>query len=181
VLAPPMRAGDRYAIDPSHSTVTFRVHHFLGSASGQFRKFSGSITLDRQHPERSAVEVTIDVASIDTGIQKRDNHLRSAEFFDVARYPQIIFQSRSVKQTGAQAGDVAGELTMHGVTKPVMLHVKLVSPIGEGELPSRTRWEVSADPIDRQPFQLMFGSTAEAVSGIGHEVTAKMVIEGKRD
>jgi polyisoprenoid-binding protein YceI len=70
---------------------------------------------------------------------------------------------------------------MHGVTRPVTLHVKLATPLPAGELPSRTRWEVTADPIDRQQFQLMFGSTAEAISGIGHEVTAKMEIEARRD
>ena len=169
-----------FKFDSTHSTIGFRVRQFLGATNGKFMQFSGRIDLDRQQPEQSAVSATIQVNSIDTRIKKRDDHLRSEEFFNVAKYPEIIFKSHSVKQTGPQSGDITGDLTMHGVTKPIMLHVKLLTPLkGEVQL-ERTRWEVSTDPLKRRDFGLMFGKAAEAVSGISDEVAIKIEIEAKR-
>src|SRR5438094_5730143 len=128
---------ETYKFDPSGSTIGFSVHQFLGTTHGKFAKFNGRINVDREHPENSSVTAQIDVRSIDTRIKKRDDHLRSAEFFNVEKFPQITFKSRSVKQTGPQSGDILGDLTMHGVTKPVTLHVKLLTPLNET---SQTRW-----------------------------------------
>ena len=114
---------------------------------------------------------------IDTRIKKRDDHLRSAEFFNVEKFPQIIFKSRSVKRTGPQSGDIFGNLTMHGVTKPIPLHVKLLTPISDT---SRTRWSVTTEPIVRREFNLMFSSAVEAVSGISQTVTINIEIEARR-
>ncbi|MCA1658602.1 MAG: YceI family protein, partial [Verrucomicrobiaceae bacterium] len=111
-------ANDTFKIDPSHSTIAFKVRHMLGTARGSFTKFSGTIDFDREHPEQSSVTVTIQAASIDTGIAKRDDHLRG-ELFNVAKYPEITFKSRRVKQTGANSGEIAGDLTMHGVTRAI--------------------------------------------------------------
>ena len=119
----------------------------------------------------------IQVGSIDTRIKKRDDHLRSPEFFNVAKFPEITFKSRSVKQTGPQSGDIAGDLTMHGVTKPITLHVKLATPLtGEASL-QRTRWEVTTEPLKRRDFGLMFSGGTETVSGISQDVAIKMEIE----
>src|SRR6266704_6282597 len=130
-LSPAAWANEAYKSDPSGSTIGFSVHQFLGTTHGKFTKFSGKIEVDREHPENSSVTTQIDVRSIDTRIKKRDDHLRSAEFFNVEKFPQITFKSRSVKQTGPQSGDILGDLTIHGVTKPVTLHVKLVTPLNE--------------------------------------------------
>jgi polyisoprenoid-binding protein YceI len=166
-----------YKFDASRSTIGFRVNQFFAATRGKFTRFSGSIDLDRQHPERSSVSASIQVSSIDTGIKKRDDHLRSPEFFNVAKFPEITFKSRSVKQTGPQSGDIVGDLTMHGVTKPITLRVKLATPLtGEASL-QRTRWEVTTEPLKRRDFGLMFGSVTEAVSGIGQEVAIKIDIE----
>src|SRR6478736_4455394 len=119
------QANETYKIDPAHSTIAFRVRHMLGTAKGNFSKFRGTIELDRDHPEQSSVTVTIDAASIDTGIAKRDEHLRG-ELFNVAKYPEITFKSRRVKPTGAKAGEITGDLTMHGVTRSIVLTVQLV-------------------------------------------------------
>src|SRR5499433_3840592 len=154
-------AKESYKFDPSGSTIGFSVHQFLGTTRGKFTNFSGRIEVDREHPENSSVTAQIDAQSIDTRIKKRDDHLRSAEFFNVEKFPQMTFKSRSVKQTGAQSGDILGDLTMHGVTKPVTLHVKLLTPLGET---SRTRWAVTLDPIIRRDFNLMFAPAAESVS-----------------
>lgn len=179
-LASPACA-ESYKIDPQDSQIGFSVRHLLGSARGEFHQFSGAISVDREHPERSSVSVTIQVASIDTKIRKRDDHLLSAEFFDAKKFPTIVFRGRSATRTGVDEGEVAGELTMKGVTRPVKLHVKLLTPASGGELPSRTRWQVKSEPLRRADFGLVFSSTAETVSGIGQEVTPAITIEAVRE
>jgi len=170
-------ANETFKFDASHSTIGFRVHQFLGTTNGKFRQFSGSIDFDRQHPEGSSVSARIQVSSIDTGTKKRDDHLRSAEFFNVEEFPRITFKSRSVKRIGPQSGDVLGDLTMHGVTKPITLHVKLLTPMNET---ARTRWSVTTDPITRRDFNLMFAPAAESVSGISQTVAINIEIDAKR-
>ena len=111
-----------------------------------------------------------------TGIKKRDDHLRSAEFFNVANFPEITFKSHSVKQTGTQSGDITGDLTMHGVTKPITLHVKLLTPPDS----KQTRWSVTTDLLKRRDFNLMFAQAAESMSGISQTVAVNIEIEAVR-
>ena len=94
------------------------------------KKFEGTISVDPVHPEKSSVTATIDTTSINTKNDKRDEDLRSEHFFDVAKYPMMTFKSKSVKQTGADSGDIVGDLTMHGVAKEITLHVKF---LGKGK------------------------------------------------
>ena len=173
-----LRANDTFKIDAARSTIAFGVHQFVGTTKGKFTQFSGIIDIDREHPERSSVEAKIQANSIDTGIRKRDDHLRSAEFFNVTNYPRISFKSRTIKQTGPQSGDIVGDLNMHGVTKPITLHVKLLTPIGASM--ERSRWEVTTDPLKRRDFGLMFSATAEALSGIGQDVSIDIQIEATK-
>jgi polyisoprenoid-binding protein YceI len=170
-------ANETYRFGPSESTIGFSVHQFLGTTHGKFTKFNGRVDVDREHPENSSVTAQIDVRSIDTQIKKRDDHLRSAEFFNVDKYPQITFKSRSVKRTGRQSGDILGDLTIHGVTKPITLHVKLLTPLSDT---SRTRWAITVDPITRRDFNLMFAPATETVSGISQTVPINIEIEAKR-
>jgi polyisoprenoid-binding protein YceI len=170
-------ANETYKFDSSGSAIGFSVHQFLGTTHGKFTSFSGKIDVDREHPENSSVSAQIDVRSIDTRIKKRDDHLRSPEFFNVEKFPQMTFKSRSVKRTGPQSGDILGDLTMHGVTKPITLHVKLLTPISDT---SRTRWSVAADPIMRRDFNLMFAPATESISGISQTVAITIEIEAKR-
>jgi polyisoprenoid-binding protein YceI len=171
-------ANETYKFDQSRSAIGFTVHQFLGTTHGKFAKFDGRIDVDREHPEKSSVMAKIDVRSIDTGIVKRDNHLRSAEFFNVAKFPEITFKSHRVKQTGPQSGDIFGDLTMHGVTKPITLHVRLVSPMSNDT--KETRWMVTTEPLKRHDFNLMFSQSAEAISGIGQTVAVNIEIEASR-
>jgi polyisoprenoid-binding protein YceI len=168
-------AGERYEFDQKDSKIKFQISHLFGKARGQFHRFSGTIDLDREQPERSSVSAKIDVGSIDTGIKKRDDHLRSPEFFDAEKFPAITFKSKSVKRTGERAGDVTGDLTMHGVTREIVLHVQML-PAGN----ERTYWKVSTAPLNRRDFNLMFSGTAEAVSGIGKEVAVSIEISSAR-
>ncbi len=170
---------DTFKIDSAHSTIAFKVRHMLGTARGHFAKFKGTIEMDRERPEQSAVTVTIDAASIDTAIAKRDDHLRR-ELFDVARYPEITFKSRRVKQTGANKGEIAGDLTMHGVTRAITLQVQLLS---DPEMLSKnptSRWRASTGPLKRSQFGLVFSKSAETVSMIADEVAIDIEIEAVR-
>jgi polyisoprenoid-binding protein YceI len=170
-------ANETYKFDPSGSTIGFSVHQFVGTTHGKFTKFNGKIDVDREHLENSSVTVQIDVRSVDTRIKKRDDHLRGPEFFNVEKFPQMTFKSRSVKRTGPQSGDIIGDFTMHGVTKPITLHVKLLTPMNET---TRTRWSVMTDPITRRDFNLMFSPAAETVSGISQTVAINIEIEARR-
>jgi polyisoprenoid-binding protein YceI len=173
------RADDTFKIDPSHSTLAFKVRHMLGSAKGKFSKFSGTIVVDRDHPEQSSVTVTIEAASIDTDIAKRDDHLRG-ELFNVAKYPEITFKSRRVKQTGANSGEIAGDLTMHGVTRAITLNVQLLSnPEALTKNPT-SRWRVTTAPIKRSQFGLVFSKSAETISMISDDVVVDIEIEATR-
>ena len=128
LAAPTLAWAGGYEIDPVHSQVGFSVKHMMVSkVNGNFRKFSGTADIDDKKPENSKVEVTIDASSIDTGNEKRDGHLKTADFFDTAKYPTITFKSKSVKSLGEGKFDVTGDLTMHGVTKSVTLHVSDIS------------------------------------------------------
>jgi len=171
-------ASESYRFDQSRSTIGFTVHQFLGTTHGKFTKFNGKIDIDREHPEKSSVTAKIDVRSIDTGIVKRDNHLRSPEFFNIAKFPEMTFKSRGVRQTGQQSGDILGDLTMHGITKPITLHVKLLSPIS-GDT-KETRWAVTTEPLKRSDFKLMFSQGTEAISGISQTVAVNIEIEASR-
>ena len=121
--AAPASTKETWAVDKNHSSATFKVRHFMANVTGQFRDFDGTILIDRANPPASSVEFTIQSASIDTGNTKRDEHLRSADFFDTAKFPTIAFKSTSVKPKSATEFDVTGDLTMHGVTRRVTLPV----------------------------------------------------------
>ena len=168
---------ETYKFDQSRSRIGFSVHQFLGTTDGKFTRFAGKIEVDREHPQNSSVIARIEVRSIDSGIVKRDDHLRSPEFFNVEKYPEMTFKSRGVKQTGPQAGDIVGDLTMHGVTKPVTLHVKLLT---SPEDTKQTRWSVTTDPLKRGDFNLMFSQASETMSGISQTVAISIEIEAMR-
>ena len=176
IFARSTQAGEIYKIDAAASAIEFQVKQFLGTVKGKFSQVSGTIDLDREHPARSNVAATIQVRSIDTAIVKRDEHLRSADFFNVAKYPEITFQSKRVRQTETDTGDIVGELAMHGVKKEITLHVKFLGLKGAGAA-QRSRWHVTPEPIKRSEFGLVFSQTAECVSMIGDTVTATIEIE----
>jgi polyisoprenoid-binding protein YceI len=170
-------SAETYKIDAGRSQIAFTIHQFVSTVHGDFHRFSGTIEVDREHPERSSVIARISVGSIDTKIKKRDQHLVSSEFFDAGKFPEITFKSRSVKQTGEDSGDILGDFTMHGVTRPMTLHVKLATPRSGDSLPAHTRWIVTTDPINRRDFGLAFGNATESISGISNNITPAIEIE----
>ncbi len=108
-------------IDRSHSEVAFEVRHLLSKVRGRFTDFAGTIAFDREGRQDSRVDVVIQAGSISTSEPDRDKHLRSADFFDVERFPTLTFRSTSVTPRGDDRYDIAGDLTIHGVTRPVTL------------------------------------------------------------
>jgi polyisoprenoid-binding protein YceI len=111
-------------IDPAHTAAQFSVRHMgISTVRGAFTKVSGSIQYDPSDPAKTTIEATIDANSVDTRVEKRDNDLRSPDFFDVAKYPALTFKSKRVETAGSGKMKVVGDLTIHGVTKEVVLDV----------------------------------------------------------
>lgn len=128
IAAPDPLSGE-YHLDPSHSELAFVVRHaMVTKVRGTFRDVRGSGYFDAQHPERSHFEVTIDAASVDTRNSDRDAHLRSADFFDAERYPELRFQSTSVNQVSERTYRVTGDLTIRDVTRPLTFELQLAGP-----------------------------------------------------
>jgi polyisoprenoid-binding protein YceI len=114
-----------WTIDPAHSSVEFAVRHLMiTTVRGRFTGVKGTVTLDEADPAKSAVEVVIDAASIDTREPQRDTHLRSADFFDVEKFPTLTFRSTKLDGGLGEPFTLAGDLTIHGVTRPVVLDVE---------------------------------------------------------
>ena len=175
-----VHAEDTYKIDSVHSSISFKVRHFFSYITGNFTKFEGTIHVDPDHPEKSSVTATIDAASVDTKNEKRDADLRSDDFFDVAKHPTITFKSKSVKQTGADSGDIVGDLTMHGVPKEITLHVKFLGK-GKGMGGSLiSGWQVTPDPIKRSEYGLTWSKAVEGTAVVGEEVTISIDIEADK-
>ena len=112
-----------YKIDKAHSEVIFQIRHLVTKVRGRFDEFEGTIQLNEEKPELSSVEFTIKAASIDTNEKDRDNHLRSADFFDVEKFPDLTFKSKRIVTKGPDSHDVVGDLTIHGVAKEIVLPV----------------------------------------------------------
>ncbi len=115
-----------WALDASHSLIEFSVKHMMvTTVKGRFTKYSGTLELDEQNPSASKVDVTIDVNSVYSGDEKRDAHLRGADFFDAETYPTITYKSTKVEEIGDDRFRITGDLTMHGVTKEVVFDANL--------------------------------------------------------
>jgi polyisoprenoid-binding protein YceI len=149
-------------IDGAHSGITFSIRHMvLSKVRGRFGSFSGSLDLDEADLTRSALDVSIDAASIDTGTAQRDEHLRSADFFDAERFPTLRYRSTRVEQLGQDHYRVVGELTIRGVTREVPLDVEYG---GQGKDPwgnQRAGFSAKAS-INRKDFGLAWNQVLEA-------------------
>jgi len=125
LLATSSLFADTFVVDKVHSEATFQVRHMMSKVSGKFDDFSGKINIDRAKPSASSVEFNIKAASVNTGVSDRDNHLRTAEFFDAARCPELTFKSTSIVATKKKdVYDVTGDLTMRCVTKHITIPVE---------------------------------------------------------
>lgn len=155
-FALPLAAAERYEIDPAHAFVTFTVPHFLlDDASGSFRDVRGTLVV-APDLAKSSVRVVVQTASIDTNVDARDQHLRSADFFDAAKYPEIVFTSTSIAKAG-EAYVATGDLTLHGVTKRVTVPFRFAGPIADPLPLGVKRVGVRAElTIDRRDYDILW-------------------------
>ena len=154
-------AASTWNIDPSHSAIHFSVRHMVVSKTrGRFGKFGGQLSFDPKNPAAASVQVTIDTASIDSADAQRDGHLRSADFFDVEKFPHATFKSTKVQDLGGDKYRVTGNLTVHGVTRPVVLETSFE---GSGKDPwggERAGFSATTS-IDRREFGLEWNTALE--------------------
>jgi polyisoprenoid-binding protein YceI len=168
-------AADTYRVDPVHSTTVFKAKHFgVTSFFGRFNNVSGSFTLDDADPAQSAFQVQIQTESIDTANAKRDQHLKSPDFFNAKQFPTIAFKSTSVKKLDADDYEVTGDLTLHGVTKPVTAKVTKTG-VGKGPRGGQLVGMEANLTIKRSDFDMKF-----MLDGIGDEVQIMAGLEGAR-
>jgi polyisoprenoid-binding protein YceI len=148
----PALAADTFNVDTAHSEVTFQVSHLtISKVRGRFKEFEGNIQVEPGKPEVSSVEFKIKVASVDTADPKRDEHLRSADFFDAANHPEIVFKSSKIVAKGNDTYDVTGNLTIRGNTKTITLPVKVAGPIQDPWGNTKIGFE-TATTINRKDF-----------------------------
>ena len=151
-----------YTIDPAHSGAHFTVRHMMiTNVRGAFRNIKGTVVYDTENPANSTVEAEIDAASIDTREAQRDAHLRSADFLDVEKFPAITFRSTKVEQAGDGEWKVAGDLTIHGVTRPVVLNVEGPAPEGKDPWGNLRSGASATTKIKRSDFGLTWNAALE--------------------
>ncbi len=170
---------ETFDVAPSRTVVQFKLRHMLGTVVGHFHETRGVLHLDPDAPERSSVVVTIPSRTVDTGIPLRDEHLRS-ELFEVLKYPEITFRSRRVRRTGRDQADITGDLTLHGVTKPLLLHVTLLGRTKNARGAEVSRWRATGGTFERSSFGLVWSKTVEAVSMIGDNISLEIEAETAR-
>lgn len=174
------RAADTYTIDVGHSNVGFSIRHFFSKVPGRFGKYEGSIVYDSQDMSKSSVNVTIESASIDTDMDDRDKHLRSADFFDVEKFPKITFVSGKVKPLGGKKAQVEGTLTIKGVSKPVTLDIEVFGTGPDAWGNTRGGFE-GRTKINRQDFGVAWNKAVEGGGTIlGDEVEITLNVEAVR-
>ncbi len=157
----PIFAADTYTIDKNHSDVSFTIRHFASKVRGRFADFSGAIQADPARPEASSVNFTIKTASIDTNNADRDNHLRSPDFFDAAKNPEITFKSTKMTPAGKDKYDVTGTLTMRGVSKEITLPVTYLGSMKDPGGNDRASFEL-ATMLNRKDFGINWNKALDA-------------------
>lgn len=149
----------QWIIDPDHSVACFAVRHMnIATVRGMFHKLTGKIEFDPPDVSRASVTAEIDVASISTGVKKRDDHLRSGEILDAGRYPKITFVCKAVKSTGGNRAKITGDLTIHGVTKTVAFDAEFSGPIKSPIGGETTLGFSAATTINREDFGVTWGN-----------------------
>ena len=182
IAAPILAHADTWQIDPMHTSVEFTVRHMMiSNIKGTFEKTSGTVTVEGSDPTTAKIDAVIDASSINTRVERRDADLKSPDFLDVAKYPTITFKSTKVQAAGEGKWKVTGDLTLHGVTKPVVLEVEgtgtpIKDPFGN------TRAGASATTkISRKDFGLTYNKTLESGGVmVGDEVSITIDVEATK-
>jgi polyisoprenoid-binding protein YceI len=173
---PALPQTSKWELDPENSSVEFVCKHVFTNVRGMFHKPSGTVLLDEATPANSKVTATIDVNTISTGVEERDTHLKSPDFFDAAKYPKITFVSTGFTRSSATAYAVTGELTMHGVTKPVTLAV--TAPPAFNHAGGIRRGIEATTSVNRKDFGLRWDFPGEG-AGVVVGDNIKMTIDAE--
>jgi polyisoprenoid-binding protein YceI len=168
-----------YEIDSAHSSANFSIRHLMiSNVRGQFSKVVGKVQFDPKNLAASSVEATVDVSSVNTREERRDNHLKSADFFDVAKYPSMAFKSTKFEAAGAGKYKVTGNLTLHGVTKPVVLDLTDVTPETKGMQGEIRIGGQASTKVNRKDFGLTWSKTMDGGGAVvGDEVQITLDLE----
>ena len=171
-------APQTYQIDPAHSRVEFTIRHMFSKVTGSFDEFSGTVNYDADAPAASSVNAEIKASSIDTNNEGRDKHLKSPDFFDVANYPTLTFTSTKVTQAPEGRLRVEGNLTIHGITKPVVLEAAFLGSGPGLDGVTRAGFE-GTTKVDRKDFAILWNKTLDKGGTLlGDEVQIMLQIEG---
>jgi polyisoprenoid-binding protein YceI len=180
-VLPSLASAAAFKIDASHSSVGFSVRHLvISQVRGQFTNVAGTVVLDDADLAKSTVQATIDAASVSTQVADRDAHLKSPDFLDAAKYPTITFKSKSVAKAANGDLEVTGDLTLHGVTRPVTLAVA-TTPEVKGMYGETRRGFSATTKISRKEFGLTWNKLVEAGPAVGDEVAISLDIEAVKD
>jgi polyisoprenoid-binding protein YceI len=169
------RAAD-YKVDPSHSSVGFEVRHLVGNVQGQFKDYEGTFSFDEKDLSKFKLKSSAKAATIDTSNAKRDEHLKSPDFFDVKKFPVITFESSKIEKKGSDY-EVSGNFTMHGVTKPVTFEVE---SLGEAKDPwgNMRRGFTARTKLNRKDFGILWNKTFDTGSTmLGEDVKVTLNLE----
>ncbi len=167
-----------WKIDPAHSEADFSVRHMgISNVHGRFGGVTGTLTLDEKDLAKSTVSAAIDTTTVDTGVTQRDNHLKSPDFFDVAKYPTMTFVSKKITEEGGKK-TLTGDLTLHGVTKSVSLDLEGPSK-EQTDMQGKVRRAFSATTkIHRQDFGLSWGGMLKSGDAmVGDDVAVELDVE----
>jgi polyisoprenoid-binding protein YceI len=167
-----------YKIDPAHSVIGFAIRHYeISWVRGRFKDFTGTIRYDDSDVTKSSVEFGAKIESIDTGVEPRNAHLKTADFFDAAKYPELTFKSSRVERKGKDQYVVSGDFTLKGVTKQISFPFTIVGAIKDPR--GNTRIGIAAETkLDRRDYGITWGKTMENGGlDVGHEVTVELQLE----
>ncbi len=168
-----------WTADPAHTHIGFAIAHLgISKTRGKFNEFTGEASVDAKNPGRSFVNFTIQSASVDTGIKARDEHLRTPDFLDVARYPTIVFESSKVEKRG-RGYQATGKLTLHGVTRQISFPFTITGP-GRG-MQKEIRGGIQASlKINRKDYGLTYNGLVEGIQAVGEIVEIEIDLEATR-
>ncbi|GGG92625.1 YceI family protein [Silvibacterium dinghuense] len=174
-------AQSSWKIDAAHSQAEFTIRHMgISNVHGRFSNINGTVVLDEKDLSKSSVNATVDTTTVDTGVAQRDGHLKSPDFFDVAKFPTMTFVSKSVERDGDDY-KVNGDLTLHGVTKPVVLHLDAPEKEITGMDGKPHRGFSATTTIHRQDFGLVWNGTLKSGDSVlGDDVKISLDIEAAK-
>jgi polyisoprenoid-binding protein YceI len=179
VTTPVLAHAATWQIDPAHATIEFKVRHLMVAwVKGAFPKVEGTVEIDEGNLASSKVSVTLDTAAIDTNNPKRDEHLRSPDFFDVAKYPTITFVSRKIVGDGTALQQLIGDLTIRGTTREVTLDIAELTPAIKDPWGNLRRGATATATINRKDFGLTWNKLLETGGAVvGDEVKISLDVE----